>query len=250
MVERHPENGGLLEHPPGVGRKPIDPGEEQPVQRGWNVHLIARACTRPPIALADEHARTHQGSDDLLDKKWIAPCPRRDEMLDGCESSFIHFAEQADDERLNLVGGKRREPDDVLRSPRDKKRRCVGAMRDQHHQGPLGQLFDNVAKEFHRGRVGPMEIFHEEQHGPMLKAPLHEGTRRQHNLALKLFGIEVSGALLLDREQEAQYRDDNPCNLGRSAERAKACSQLLSCNIEESPGSTRYASRKRAAKTP
>ena len=81
FVEHYPEHRRLLEQAPGVGGKPVDAGEEQPVQRGRNVHRLAGRRARPAIALANEHALAHQAPDDLLDEQRIAPGPRRDEIL-------------------------------------------------------------------------------------------------------------------------------------------------------------------------
>ena len=103
---------------PGIGRKPIDAGEEQPVQRGWNVHRFAVARARPPIALAHEHSRAHQASDDLLNEQRIATGSRRDEMLDPRESRPVDMAEQSGHERLNRNRGERGEPDDALERSR------------------------------------------------------------------------------------------------------------------------------------
>ena len=42
LVELGPEDGGLLQQAPGFGGQPVDAGEEQPLQRGWHVHRLAR----------------------------------------------------------------------------------------------------------------------------------------------------------------------------------------------------------------
>ena len=50
----------------GATRFPVDPGEEQAVQGGRDLHRIAAARARPAIAFAHQHARAHQAPDDLL----------------------------------------------------------------------------------------------------------------------------------------------------------------------------------------
>ena len=82
LVEHHPQHGRLLQQAPGVGGKPVDAGEQQPVQRGRNVHRLAGRRARPAIALANEHALAHQAADDLLDEQRIAAGPRGDEILE------------------------------------------------------------------------------------------------------------------------------------------------------------------------
>ena len=74
-----------------------------------------------------------------------------------------HCAEQAAHQRQGLVAGERDQADDGLRSPRDQRRARIGSMRDQHHQAPVREMVGNVPQHVHRGGVGPVQVFHDEQ---------------------------------------------------------------------------------------
>ena len=155
----------------------------------------------------------------------------------GAKRRLIHRAEQAAHQRLDLVRGERREPDDALRSPRDERRGRVGAMRDQHHQaaGPRSGRRCPAA--------GPPRPRRPSADPPRRAASGPAARRRSTSVRaasaiwrLSCSGSKSRGRRLLDPEQVAQHRHDGLCDLGRRSERAEACRQLLPRDIERVVG--------------
>ena len=116
------------------------------------------------------------------------------------------------------------------------RRARVGAVREEHHQGPVRQVVDDVAQQVHRGRVGPVEILDDDQERTLLQPPLDQRARGQRDLALELLGLEVARPRLLDAEHVAQHRRDGLRHLGRRSERPQARRQLLPRDLERVVG--------------
>ena len=78
-----------------------------------------------------------------------------------------------------------------------------------------------------------MEILDEDQQGLLLQAPLDQRARRQHDLALELLGLDVTGLRLsLQPEHVAQHRRDGVRLLVAGAERPEARRQLLPGDVQ------------------
>ena len=163
FVEQRAQHGRLLQQSAGIGGKPIDAREQQPVQCWWNFDRLAGHRARPSPALAHQHALADEAAHDFLYEQRVSPGARGDKISNPSEGVAGHCAKQATHQRQGLATGERNETDDGLRSPRDERRARIGSMGDQHHQAPIREMVGNVPQHVHRGGVGPMQVFHDEQ---------------------------------------------------------------------------------------
>jgi hypothetical protein len=67
----------------------------------------------------------------------------------------------------------------------------VRPVREQNHQRPVSQLIDDAAQQIYGGRVGPVQILDHDQKRLLLHAPLDQRPGREHDLTLKLLGLDV-----------------------------------------------------------
>ena len=187
---------------------------------------LTGARARPAVAPTDDHALAHEAAYDLLDEQRIAAGPRGDEVLELTELVGRH-GEKTAHERPRLVAGQGMDADDRLRGSGDLGRSCLRAVREEYHQGALREVIDDVPQQIDGGAIRPVDIVDHEHEGLVLHPPLDQGARRQHDLALQLLGLDVSGLGVLHAEHVAQHRGDGFGLFGSCPERAKAFGQLL-----------------------
>ena len=178
LVELRADNRGLLEQAPGVAGEPVDPGEQQALQRGRHVHHLALRRARPARALAQEHPLAHEGADDLLDEERVAARPGWPRSPRAGPGIAAEGPEQAAHQRPALHRREGAETEDRLIGPGDRERGGVGAVGQQEHQRPARKVIGHVAQQVERGGVGPVEVLHHDQQRILARRAARPGCAR------------------------------------------------------------------------
>ena len=198
MEEGAADHRGLLQHAPVVPLQPIHPGGDHPLHRGGDLHFAQRSGEAPVAVLPHQRLGLDQRDQHLLHVKRIA----LRQLPDVCDQSGRRCgpAQQGLGQLPRLAGRETFQfdlpvsghlPEIGLRKQRE--RRAVGGQGD----GWPGEMGQDVAEQFHRGRVRPVQVLDEEHRRSHDRHGLEDCVQRFLNAILAIIGGDLGGRLVI-----------------------------------------------------